>query len=70
MSRTKLLFVLSIVILFAVVAVFSGCIHVPSLSAGMQFLPTAHSGSLGTLTADGGAPQPQPSPLPWRGLTA
>jgi hypothetical protein len=65
MSRMKVSFILSLVILLAAVAVFSGVVQVPFSSAGQNNLPAVHHQNAGVLTADGGDPQPKPSPFPW-----
>jgi hypothetical protein len=69
MSKTKVSFLLSLAVLLAVVAVFSGVVQVPFWSAGQNSLPAMHP-SVGILTADGGDPQPKPTPLPWLGVAA
>jgi hypothetical protein len=70
MSKSKVFFVLSIVVLFAAVAVFSGVVQVPFLSVGKSNLPATQLKSVGILTADGGDPQPKPSPFPWLAVAA
>lgn len=70
MSKMKVSFVLSLVVLLAAVAVFSGMVQVPFLSAGQNSLPAMHQQNAGILTADGGDPQPKPTPLPWLGVAA
>ena len=62
-SRTQVAFALFV--LSAVVAVFSGAIPVPFLNAGKHSLPAIPSNGAFTLIADGGDPQPPPTPLPW-----
>lgn len=69
MSKSKVSFILSLVVLLAAVAVFSGMVQVPFLSAG-QNTPSMHHQNAGILTADGGDPQPKPTPLPWLGVAA
>lgn len=67
MSKLKVLFILCMVVLFAVVAVF------PNLGNSGSFQGSRLSGaspsatSIGVLIADGGDPQPPPMPLPRRG---
>jgi hypothetical protein len=70
MSKMKVSFILSFVILLAVVAVFSGVVPVPFLSAGQNNLPAMHHQSAVILTADGGDPQPKPAPFPWLAMAA
>jgi hypothetical protein len=69
MSKMKVSLILSLAVLLAVVAVFSGVVQVPFLSAGKNNPPAMHQ-SVGILTADGGDPQPKPTPLPWLGVAA
>jgi hypothetical protein len=66
MSKVKVSFVLSMIVLFAAMAVFSGVVQGPFFSAGKSNLPAVQHNSVGTLTADGGDPQPKPMPFPWR----
>jgi hypothetical protein len=70
MSKMKVSFILSLVVLLAAVAVFSGVVQVPFLSAGQDNFPAMHHQSAGLLTADGGDPQPKPSPFPWLAVAA
>jgi hypothetical protein len=65
MSKMKVSFILSLVVLLAAVAVFSGVVQVPFLSAGQINLPVMQHNSAVVLTADGTDPQPPPSPFPW-----
>jgi hypothetical protein len=65
MSKMKVSFILSLVILLAAVALFSGIVQVPFSSAAENNLPSMHHQSADILTADGGDPQPKPSPFPW-----
>jgi Mg/Co/Ni transporter MgtE len=62
-SRTQVAF--AMVVFSAVVAVFSGVVAVPFLNAGKHSLPAVPSNGVVTLIADGGDPQPPPTPLPW-----
>ncbi len=70
MSKLKVLFILCIVILFAVVAVF------PNLGDAGSFQGSKLSGAspsatpIEILTADGGDPVPPPRPLPWLGIAS
>jgi hypothetical protein len=57
-------------VLSASVAVFSGLVPVPFLNAGKQSLPAIQSNGVITLIADGGDPQPKPTPLPWLGVAS
>jgi len=70
MSKMKVSFILSLVVLLAAVAVFSGAVQVPFFSAGQNNLPALHHQSAFVLTADGGDPQPKPTPLPWLAVAA
>ena len=70
MSKMRVSFILSLVVLFAAVAVFSGVVQVPFLNAGHNNLPAMQHQSAGILTADGGDPQPKPSPFPWLAMAA
>ena len=70
MSKVRIVFILCILILFAVVAVFSDL-----GAARSSQLSTTHGASLSStpteiLTADGTDPQPPPRPLPWLGVAS
>lgn len=70
MSKMKLSFLLSLVVLLAAVAVFSGMVQVPLLNADHTNLPAMHQNTSVVLTADGTDPQPKPSPFPWLAVAA
>lgn len=70
MSKSKVSVVLSSVVLFAAVAVFSGVVHVSFMSSGKNNIPVTLHKASGILTADGTDPQPKPTPLPWLGVAA
>jgi hypothetical protein len=70
MSKLKVSFILSLVVLLAAVAVFSGVVQVSFSSAGQSNLPAMHHQNSPVLTADGGDPQPKPSPFPWLAVAA
>jgi hypothetical protein len=70
MSKMKVSFILSLVVLLAAVAVFSGVVQVPFSSASQNNLPTMQHNSSPLLTADGTDPQPKPSPFPWLAVAA
>lgn len=64
MSKIKVLFILSMMVIFAAVAVFSNVVSVESLNAG-KVNPLSFLGNSTTiLTADGTDPVPKPMPLP------
>jgi TRAP-type mannitol/chloroaromatic compound transport system permease large subunit len=62
-SRTQVAF--ATLVLCAAVAIFSGVVPAPFLNAGKHSLPAMQSNGAVTLIADGGDPQPPPTPLPW-----
>jgi hypothetical protein len=70
MSKVKAIFIVCIVILFAVVAVF------PNLGNSRAFQGSKLNGAspsvspVEILTADGGDPVPPPRPLPWVGVAS
>jgi len=70
MSKSKVLFILCMVVLFAVVAVFSNLGHVGTLQGGKLIGGTPSASPFEILTADGGDPQPPPRPLPWLGVAS
>jgi hypothetical protein len=70
MSKMKVSLILSLAVLLAVVAVFSGVVQVPFLNAGQHNLPAMHHQNAVVLTADGTDPQPKPSPFPWLAVAA
>jgi len=65
MTKSKTQVAFATFVLSAAVAVFSGAIPVPFLNAGKHSLPAIQSNGAVTLIADGGDPQPPPTPLPW-----
>src|SRR5437879_4989968 len=65
MTKSRTLAAFAMFVLSAAVAVFSGAIPVPFLNAGKHSLPAIQSNGAVTLIADGGDPQPPPTPLPW-----
>jgi hypothetical protein len=64
MTKLRIQAALSIFVLSAAVAVFSGVVPVPFVNAGKHNLPAIQSNGAVTLMADGGDPQPPPIPLP------
>lgn len=70
MSKSKVFFVLSLMVLLPTVAVFWGMVQVPFLNAGQNHLPAIDRQSAVVLTADGTDPQPKPSPFPWLAVAA
>jgi len=70
MSKMRVSFVLSLVVLLAAVAVFSGAVQIPFSTAGQNNLPAIEHNSAVVLTADGTDPQPPPSPFPWLAAAA
>jgi len=66
MSKLKVLFVLCMVVLLAVVAVFPNLGNAGSFE-GSKLNGASHATSIEVLIADGGDPQPPPMPLPRRG---
>jgi len=65
MSKSKVLFIFCMVVLFAVVAVFSNLSHAGTLQGGKLMGGTPAASPIEILTADGGDPQPPPRPMPW-----
>jgi hypothetical protein len=63
MTKLRIQVALTMFVLTAAVAVFSGVVPVPFLNAGKHNLPAIQSNGVGTLMADGGDPQPPPIPL-------
>jgi hypothetical protein len=70
MTKLRIQAALSIFVLSAAVAAFSGVVPVPFLNAGKHNLPAIHSNGVVTLMADGTDPQPAPTPLPWLGIAS
>ncbi len=70
MSKLKVLFILCIVILFAVVAVFPNLGHAGSFQGCRLKGASPSATPIEILTADGTDPQPPPKPLPWLGVAA
>jgi hypothetical protein len=67
MTKLRIQVAFYMFVLSAAGAVFSGVVSVPFLNAGDHNLPAIQSNDVGTLIADGGDPQPPPTPLPWLG---
>jgi len=65
MSKSKVLSLFCVVVLFAVAAVFSHLNHAGPLHGGKLMGASPSAGPMEILTADGGDPQPAPRPLPW-----
>jgi hypothetical protein len=63
MSKLKVLFILCMVVLFAVVAVFPNLGHARAFP-GSRLNGASHVTSIEVLIADGGDPVPPPMPLP------
>jgi hypothetical protein len=63
MTKLRIQVALTMFVLTAAVAVFSGVVPVPFLNAGKHNLPAIQSNGVVTLMADGGDPQPPPIPL-------
>ena len=64
MTKLRIQVALTMFVLTAAVAVFSGVVPVPFLNAGKHNLPAIQSNGVVTLMADGGDPVPAPIPLP------
>jgi hypothetical protein len=64
MSKLKALFILCIVVLFAVVAVFPNLGHTGSFQGSRLDTASLSATPIEILTADGTDPQPPPRPLP------
>jgi hypothetical protein len=65
MSKSKVLFIFCMVVLFAVLAVFPNLDHSGSLQGSHLNGASPSAIPVETLTADGTDPQPAPMPLPW-----
>jgi hypothetical protein len=63
MTKLRIQVALTMFVLTAAVAVFSGVVPVPFLNAGKHNLPAIQSNGAVTLVADGGDPVPPPIPL-------
>jgi hypothetical protein len=63
MTKLRIQVALTMFVLTAAVAVFSGVVPVPFVNAGKHNLPAIQSNGVVTLMADGGDPQPPPIPL-------
>lgn len=70
MTKLRIQVALTMFVLTAAVAVFSGVVPVPFLNAGKHNLPAIQSNGVVTLMADGADPQPAPTPLPWLGIAS
>jgi hypothetical protein len=65
MTKLRIQVALTMFVLTAAVAVFSGVVPVPFLNAGKHNLGAIQSNGVVTLRADGTDPQPPPIPLSW-----
>jgi len=63
MTKLRIQVALTMFVLSAAVAVFSGVVPVPFLNAGKHNLPAIQSNGVVTLMADGSDPVPAPIPL-------
>ena len=63
MTKLRIQVALTMFVLTAAVAVFSGVVPVPFLNAGKHNLPAIQSNGVVTLMADGTDPVPPPIPL-------
>ena len=70
MSKLKVLFILCMVILFAVVAVFPNLGHAGSFQGSKLNGASPSATPIEILTADGPDPQPPPRPMPWLGVAS
>jgi hypothetical protein len=70
MSKLEIRGVLSALVLFTAVAVFSSVVQSRSRNVERHSLPASQSQGAGILIADGGDPVPPPSPLPWLSAAA
>lgn len=66
MSRARTLFVSSVVVLSAVLALFPTIANVSQIGAGKLNQDVSRAKSPTVLTADGTDPMPSPIPIPWR----
>ncbi len=70
MSKIKVLFILCMVVLFAVVAVFPNLGHSGAFPGSQLNGASPSATPIEILTADGGDPVPPPRPLPWLGVAS
>ena len=70
MSKLKVLFVLCMVVLFAVMAVFPNLGHAGSFHGSQLNGASSSATPIEILTADGTDPVPPPRPLPWLGVAS
>ena len=70
MTKLRIQVALYMFVLSAAVAVISGVVPVRIAGAGKHNLPAIQSNGAVTLMADGGDPQPKPTPLPWLAIAS